>query len=133
MNLERAGIVAFEVGRWCRRRFLAATSIDSLCPMLVTILGSGTAVPVPDRFPAGYLVQAGGQQLLVDCGPGILRRLAQAGVGLEAIDAVFLTHYHTDHCADLGPLLFALRSPRYAGRKPLQVFAAPASSASCAR
>jgi ribonuclease BN (tRNA processing enzyme) len=93
--------------------------------MQVTILGSGTAIPVPDRFPAGYLVQAGLQHALVDCGPGTLRRLAQAGVGLEALDAVFLTHYHTDHCADLGPLLFALRSPCYAGRKPLTVFAAP--------
>jgi ribonuclease BN (tRNA processing enzyme) len=93
--------------------------------MHLTVLGSGTAIPVPDRFPAGYLVEAAGQRVLVDCGPGSLRRLAQAGVGLEALDAVFLTHYHTDHCADLGPLLFALRSPHYAGRKPLHVFAAP--------
>ena len=92
--------------------------------MQVTILGSGTAIPVPDRFPAGYLLRAAGQHVLVDCGPGTLRRLAQAGIGVEAIDAVFLTHFHTDHCADLGPLLFALRNPRYAGRKPLAVFAA---------
>ena len=69
--------------------------------MRVTILGSGTAVPVADRFPAGYLVRAGGTTLLLDLGPGTLRRLAQTGVGLEAIDAVLLTHYHTDHCADL--------------------------------
>jgi ribonuclease BN (tRNA processing enzyme) len=93
--------------------------------MQVTILGSGTAVPVPDRFPAGYLVQAQGLHVLVDCGPGTLRRLAQAGVGLEALDAVLLTHFHTDHCADIGPLLFALRNPRYAGRRPLTVCAAP--------
>lgn len=91
----------------------------------VTVLGSGTAVPVTDRFPAGYLVQSGAATVLVDCGPGTLRRLPQVGVDLGAIDAVFLTHYHTDHCADVGPLLFALRSPRYAGRKPLAVFAAP--------
>jgi ribonuclease BN (tRNA processing enzyme) len=91
----------------------------------VTVLGSGTAVPVPDRFPAGYLVRSAGSTLMVDCGPGTLRRLAQTGTGLEALDAVFLTHYHTDHCADVGPLLFALRSPRYRGRKPLHLFAAP--------
>ena len=94
-------------------------------PLQVTVLGSGTAVPVPDRFPAGYLVRGGGQTVLVDCGPGTLRRLAQTGTGLEAVDAVFLTHFHTDHCADIGPLLFALRSPRYRGRKPLYLFAAP--------
>lgn len=93
--------------------------------MRVTVLGSGTAVPVPDRFPAGYLVQSAGCTAMVDCGPGSLRRLAQAGVDLADLDAVFLTHYHTDHCADVGPLLFALRNPRYAGRKPLHLFAAP--------
>ncbi len=90
----------------------------------ITVLGSGTAIPVADRFPAGYLVQSRSATLLVDCGPGTLRRLAQVDVDLGAIDAVFLTHYHTDHCADVGPLLFALRSPRYRGRKPLHVFAA---------
>lgn len=90
-----------------------------------TVLGSGTAVPVPDRFPAGYLLQSEGATVLVDCGPGTLRRLPQIGVDLGAIDAVFLTHYHTDHCADVAALLFALHGPRWAGRKPLTLFAAP--------
>jgi ribonuclease BN (tRNA processing enzyme) len=94
-------------------------------PLQLTVLGSGTAVPVPDRFPAGYLVAAGERHLLVDCGPGILRRLAQAGVTLDRLDAVLLTHYHTDHCADLAALLFALRSPHFAGRAPMHVFGAP--------
>ena len=61
---------------------------------------------------------------MIDCGPGTLRRLAQAGADIADVDAVFLTHFHTDHCADLGPLLFALRNPAYTGRKPLHVFAA---------
>jgi ribonuclease BN (tRNA processing enzyme) len=93
--------------------------------MQLTILGSGTAIPVPDRFPAGYLLQAEGTTAMVDCGPGSLRRLAQAGVGLQTLDAVLLTHYHTDHCADLAALLFALRSPTYAGRPPLRIHGAP--------
>ena len=93
--------------------------------MRVTVLGSGTAVPVPDRFPAGYLVEAHGTTVMVDCGPGTLRRLAQAGVGIERLDAVFLTHFHTDHCSDLAALLFALHGPQYAGRKPIAVHAAP--------
>jgi ribonuclease BN (tRNA processing enzyme) len=93
--------------------------------VLLTVLGSGTAIPVPDRFPAGYLLRTGTQAVLIDLGPGTLRRLPQARLGLEDLDAVFLTHFHTDHCADLAALLFALRSPRYAGRRPLQLFAAP--------
>ncbi len=93
--------------------------------MELVILGSGTAIPVADRFPAGYLVRAGGTAVMVDCGPGTLRRFAQAGGDLRALDAVLLTHYHTDHCADLAALLFALRSPHFAGRAPLRVFGAP--------
>ncbi|MFO1076142.1 MAG: ribonuclease Z [Planctomycetota bacterium] len=93
--------------------------------MRVTVLGSGTAIPNGDRFPAGYLVEHGATRAMVDCGPGTLRRLAQAGCDLAALDAVLLTHYHTDHCADLAALLFALRSPRYAGRAPLQLYGAP--------
>lgn len=91
----------------------------------LTVLGSGTAVPEPDRFPAGYLVTASGRRLLVDCGPGVLRRLAQAGTRVDQLDAVLLTHYHTDHCADLAALLFALRNKHLQPRPPLVVYGAP--------
>ncbi|MCA8951773.1 MAG: ribonuclease Z [Planctomycetes bacterium] len=93
--------------------------------MLVTVLGSGTAMPVPDRFPAGYWVTAGKTSALVDCGPGTLRRFAQAGGDIATLDAVLLTHYHTDHCADLAALLFALHAPQFAGRPPLRIYGAP--------
>lgn len=90
--------------------------------MEVVILGSGTAVPEPDRFPAGYLVRGDDVPLtLVDLGPGVLRRFAQAGESLADLDLVLLTHYHTDHCADLTALLFALRNPGFAGRKRLRL------------
>ena len=93
--------------------------------MHLTVLGSGTAVPVPDRFPAGYLVEHQDHRLMVDCGPGTLRRLAQASVSPTQLDAVLLTHYHTDHCADLAALLFALRSPHLTPRPPLTIYGAP--------
>lgn len=93
--------------------------------MQLVVLGSGTAIPVADRFPAGYLLRHGDERLLVDCGPGITRRLAQAGESLRQLSAVLFTHYHTDHCADLAALLFALRSPTFAGRRPLRLFGAP--------
>jgi ribonuclease BN (tRNA processing enzyme) len=103
----------------------AAARARYRAPMKVTVLGSGTAIPVPGRFPAGYLLELDGARALVDCGPGTLRRLAETGVGLERLDAVWLTHYHTDHCADVAALLFALRSPDYEGRPPLRLFGAP--------
>lgn len=93
--------------------------------MQLVVLGSGTAIPVADRFPAGYLLRHGSHRVMVDCGPGTLRRLAQAGESPRDLDAVLLTHYHTDHCADLAALLFALRSPTFAGRPPLRLYGAP--------
>lgn len=107
------------------RRATPPDSFATVQRMQVTVLGSGTAIPVPDRFPAGYLVAIDDCVTLVDCGPGTLRRLAQTGVGLHRVGAVLLTHYHTDHCADVAALLFALRSPHFAGRAPLTLFGAP--------
>ena len=93
--------------------------------MRLTVLGSGTAVPVPDRLPAGYLIEHEGGAVMVDCGPGTIRSLAKAGVTPEQLDAVLLTHYHPDHCADLVALLFALRAPHYRRRAPLTIYGAP--------
>lgn len=89
--------------------------------LTLTVLGSGTAIPSFERFPAGYLIEGGGGALLVDCGPGVLRRLAEAGVGIDALDGVYLTHFHPDHCADVAALLFAQRNRAYRSRKPLHL------------
>lgn len=99
--------------------------MNAEAPMRVTILGSGTAVPRAERFPAGVLVETGTTRVCVDLGPGVLRRLAAIDVGPVSIDAVLLTHYHTDHCADLAALLFALRHPDLARRPPLTLLGAP--------
>ncbi|MFK7739036.1 MAG: MBL fold metallo-hydrolase [Planctomycetota bacterium] len=93
--------------------------------MELTVLGSGTAVPDPERFPAGYLIANGSGRLLIDCGPGVIRRLAQAGTDPTQLDAVLLTHYHTDHCADLAALLFALRSEFVHRTTPIRIYGAP--------
>lgn len=76
-----------------------------------TILGSGTLHPLPDRGPAGHLLEAGGERVLFDAGSGTLVRLARAGVTLDRLDRVFFTHYHLDHLMDLPSLLFALKNP----------------------
>jgi ribonuclease BN (tRNA processing enzyme) len=76
-----------------------------------TVLGSGTALPDPDRGPAGFLVRLGARAWLVDGGTGTLQRCARVGVDPRALDGGFYSHRHPDHCADLVPLLFAMRVP----------------------
>ena len=63
----------------------------------VTLLGTGAAIPEVERFGPSILVQAGNQTLLFDVGRGAHQRLAQTGVAAGQIDAVFLTHLHSDH------------------------------------
>jgi ribonuclease Z len=63
----------------------------------VTLLGTGTPIPRPDRFGPSTLVEAGDQTLLIDAGRGATIRLYQLGVPMGRIDALLLTHFHSDH------------------------------------
>ena len=66
--------------------------------MAVTLLGTGTPVASPDRFGPATLVEAGGLTLLFDTGRGVTIRLNQLDIPFgKGIDAIFLTHYHSDH------------------------------------
>ena len=71
----------------------------------VTLLGTGSPIPDPNRAGPSTLVRAGGQTFLVDCGRGVLQRAAAAGSGANALTALLLTHLHSDHIADLGDVI----------------------------
>jgi ribonuclease BN (tRNA processing enzyme) len=94
--------------------------------MKFTVLGSGTGVPSLERSSPAYLLQANGQEILIDCGSGALKQLLQAGTSHSAIDAVFLTHTHPDHIGDLAPLIHGLKcTPNFRREKSLQLFGPP--------
>ena len=91
--------------------------------MELTVLGAGTALPVPGRSPAGYLVRVEGEPLLFDLGPGTLARLAAAGVSYRALERVFVSHLHSDHVLDLVTLLQASNAtPGWSRERPLELF-----------
>ena len=71
----------------------------------ITLLGTGSPIPDPNRAGPSTLVRAGGQTFLVDCGRGVLQRAAAIGVGANGLTALLLTHLHSDHIADLGDLI----------------------------
>ena len=71
----------------------------------ITLLGTGSPLPDPNRAGPATLVRAGGQVFLVDCGRGVLQRAAAVGVGAAGLSALLLTHLHSDHIGDLGDLL----------------------------
>ncbi|OBH11581.1 ribonuclease Z [Mycobacterium sp. E1747] len=71
----------------------------------ITLLGTGSPIPDPNRAGPSTLVRAGGQVFLVDCGRGVLQRAAAVGVGAAGLSALLITHLHSDHIGDLGDLL----------------------------
>jgi ribonuclease BN (tRNA processing enzyme) len=90
----------------------------------ITILGSGTCVPSLVRNPCSLLIRTGGENLLFDCGPGIMRRLLEVGVSIVDISYLFLSHFHPDHSGELAAFLFALKYPEPSCQKqPLTIVA----------
>ncbi|WP_454790969.1 ribonuclease Z [Mycolicibacterium lutetiense] len=71
----------------------------------VTLLGTGSPIPDPERAGPSTLVRAGEQTFLIDCGRGVLQRLAAVGSGANQLSALLLTHLHSDHIADLGDVI----------------------------
>ena len=70
----------------------------------ITLLGTGVPTPRPERFGPSTLVEAGDRKLLIDAGRGTTIRLHQLGVPLGRIDALLLTHYHSDHTSGIPDL-----------------------------
>lgn len=77
--------------------------------MELTVIGSGTVAPTPDRVAPAHWVEAGPVRLLLDCGAGALHRAAALGVPWHTTTHVAVTHFHQDHWGELPMLLFALR------------------------
>src|SRR6478752_2142121 len=91
--------------------------------MLLTILGGCGAWPGAGQACSGYLVEHDGFRLLVDPGYATVPRLLER-VTADQVDAVFISHGHPDHCADLNPLLRA-RAMRDDPAGPLPVYSLP--------
>lgn len=68
--------------------------------MRLTVLGSAASYAGAGEACAGHLVQGGGATVLFDCGNGVLANLAKVIDPLD-VEAIFISHYHPDHYADL--------------------------------
>src|SRR4051812_35029119 len=81
--------------------------------------GTAGSVPTARRGLPAFLLRAGGDRILFDCGEGTQQQLLRS-VGLPEIDAIFITHFHLDHWLGLIGMLktFDLR----ARERPLTIY-----------
>lgn len=107
------------------RQGLSGQPLDGLSDGLhVGLCGAGSPMPDPGRAGPCIAVVAGRRLFVVDSGPGSTRNLALMALPPAQVEAVFLTHYHSDHIGDLGELMLQ----HWAGgaaRRPLDVYGPP--------
>jgi ribonuclease Z len=93
------------------------------CTFRVTLLGTGVPIPRPERFGPATLIEAGEHTILIDAGRGATIRMFQIGVPIGQIDALLLTHFHSDHTVGIPDLWLTgwLHGHFGARRKPFHV------------
>lgn len=94
--------LALMVPAVCRaQRAFPGTSRDTSNTTRLVVLGSGTPVPDPERAGPAYAITYGTRVFLFDAGAGVMRRVAAAGLPIDGMTAVLLTHLHSDHTLGL--------------------------------
>src|SRR5262245_55874974 len=89
----------------------------------VVLLGTAAGPPVRvDGAGISTLVEAGGDRFLFDAGRGVMQRLAQAGVSMDGVTKLFITHLHSDHILDIPDLYLTPWSAPSERKVPLKVW-----------
>src|SRR5258706_8059203 len=92
--------------------------------MKLTLLGSGSTIPHPKRSSSGFWLETNGGTILLDCSAAAPLRMAQEKLDWPNLDAIWISHFHLDHCGGLAPFLAGTKhSPAMKERtKPLRIF-----------
>ncbi|QYK41360.1 MAG: MBL fold metallo-hydrolase [Paracoccaceae bacterium] len=98
----------------------AATRPDRL--VLLGVKG-GPAIRARGAMPTSTLLDMAGQRIVIDCGLGVAKGLVEAGADLRTIDHIVITHLHSDHVLELGPLLHTAWTTGLA--RPVDVWGPP--------
>ncbi|WP_456275961.1 MBL fold metallo-hydrolase [Bacillus sp. AK128] len=85
--------------------------------MEITVIGYWGGFPARNEATSGYLFEAEGFKLLVDCGSSVISQI-QNYCNPEDLNAVILSHYHNDHISDVGTLQYARLIKGFIGTKP---------------
>src|ERR1051325_2168655 len=93
--------------------------------MKLTILGSGTSVPHPERASPAHWLETSSGTILLDISADAPHRMARESLDWPNLDAIWISHFHLDHMGGLAPFLFGTKwAPQIQSRtKRLRLFA----------
>jgi ribonuclease BN (tRNA processing enzyme) len=110
------------VGAWATMAALSpwnalrAQNLDRRTRLILLGTGGGPRIIAPGRSKPASLLVINGVPYVVDCGEGVAHQVVRAGVPLNTLRYVFITHHHSDHDLDYGNLIYdgwasGLRTP----------------------
>jgi ribonuclease Z len=118
---QRAALVERILARGMEARMGAVVTDDFADGLHLALCGAGGPMPAPNASGPCVAVVAGEQLFVVDAGTDGLRNLGRMGYAAGNIEAVFLTHFHSDHIDGLGELA-TIRWVSAANTVPLPVY-----------
>lgn len=108
------GSSGFAFSLCCNARALAQQSRTRI--ILLGTKGGPTLTTKTNRSNASTLLLINGIPYVIDCGYGVSRQMISAGVSLDRLRYIFITHHHSDHDLEYGALFYnswaTKRSPR---------------------
>jgi len=116
--------------------FLLMCSGPSLARTQIVMLGTGTPIPTPERSGPATAIVVNGKAYIVDFGPGVVRRAAEASkeyggsipaLNVDQLGVAFLTHLHHDHSAGLPDLVYT--SWTHGREDPFELYGPPGIAA----
>ena len=108
-RVRTVAAAAFVIAAFCVPARALSVDCGSATGVSLQVLGSGGPIADDDRAGSGYLLRDDGRaRLLVDAGAGVFQRFGASGARLADLDAVVLSHLHTDHSAAFPALVKSL-------------------------
>ncbi|MBY8821609.1 MBL fold metallo-hydrolase [Sphingomonas colocasiae] len=101
----------------------SASAADKRRSRLILLGTAGGPTPKPNRAAPATAITVGDATYIVDCGNGVARQLILAGLSLDSLRSLFITHHHSDHNADYGNLLMLAWSTTLA--RPVDAYGPP--------